>query len=255
LTRDETCQQLAVLVSDYPDNDAVVVNFAALARWRREASILRGVLPQVEKNITPIQRAFLNHRVAVLEGDNEAAGIAAEEWFSLESNNPMAAAAALVAVGIGQSRWAEAAIIADYALAHFPDDRTIANNAAYILAMDGRGDEAIRVLGPIANEKYVYRATLGLAYLASGDIEQGMRLYREAAEMAEQDDPPSLSLMTAYQALVVHQLGMDKAQPAKMIEACALVPVELPDDWQEKPDYLRLRGICAAKGYEWPLSL
>lgn len=51
--------------------------------------------------------------------------------------------------------------------------------------MSGRAKEAIRILEPTAEADFVLSATLGLAYLADGDIDRGMRLYRDAADMAE----------------------------------------------------------------------
>jgi predicted Zn-dependent protease len=191
----------------------------------------------------------------VLEGDTDAAGSAAEEWFELEPNNPKAAVAAVVAVGIGQGRLGEAVTVAEYALANFPHDPELVNNSAYVLAMSGRAEEAIQLLEPIAGQDFVLNATLGLAYLAHGDLDRGMRLYREAADMAEKIDPAWRSLMTAYQALIVRQLGIYKTSPADVVAALALVPFQLPDDWQERPEFLRIHNICVKYGYDWPLTL
>lgn len=255
LSRDRASQQLEKLLAKYPENDAVAVNFAEIAQTRRDASPLRAALPHLENTATPIRLAYLRHQVALLEGNNDAAASAADDWFSLEPNNAMAATAALISIGIGQARWDEAAVVADYAIEHFPNDRIVVNNAAYVLAMSGRSHEAIRLLEPIAKESYVLSATLGLAYLAHGDFQLGMRIYREAAEVAEKVFPPARGLMTAYQALVVRQLGLDKSLEPTMVEALALVPVALPDNWQDHPDYLRLHSICEKKGYPWPLNL
>ena len=100
-----------------------------------------------------------------------------------------------------------------------------------------------------------YNATPGMAYLAHGDIDRGMQLYRSAADRAEQVEPAMRSLMTTYQALIVRQLGLDKTLPPKMIATLSLVPFDLPDDWRDRPDFLRLHAICIKNGYDWPLSL
>lgn len=255
LSRAEAAQQLAPLVSEFPGNDAVIVAYAEVAQRRQEASLLRKGLSQVENSTTSIRRAYLRHQIAVLEGDNDAAGAAAAEWFDLEPQNPMAATAALIAIGIGQERWDEATVIAEYALEHFPNNRSIINHSAYVLAMNGRAKDAIRILEPRIDDDFVLTATLGLAHLADGNIDQGMRLYRDAAEMAEKINPEWRSLMTAYQALIVRQLGLDKALPQEIIRALPLVPFGLPDDWRDQPDFLRLHTICVKNGYDWPLSL
>lgn len=263
LDRDQASEQLIRLMSEFPDNEAVAVNFAAIARTRREATALRNALTRLENNTTAaslsrpslIRRAYFRHQLAVLEGDNDAAGAAAGEWFDLEPNNPMAAAAAIVAIGLGQERWGEAVVVAEHALQHLPRHPAVVNNSAYVLAMSGRAEEAIRLLEPIAEDDFVLNATLGMAYLAHGDIDRGMQLYRTAADRAEQVEPTMRSLMTTYQALIVRQLGLDKTLPPKMIAALSLVPLDLPDDWRDRPDFLRLHAICIKNGYDWPLSL
>jgi len=255
LSRDQASQRLTALMGEFFGNDAIAVNFAEIARSKSEAASLREALERLGEVTTPIRRAYLKHQLAVLEGDTDAAGSAAAEWFELERDNPMAATAAVIAVGIGQGRWNEAVAVADYALSKFPHDRALVNNSAYVLAMNGRAEEAIALLEPIAGDDFVLIATLGLAYLAYGDLDRGMRLYREAADMAERIDPAWRSLMTAYQALIVRQLGIDKTTSTDVLPARALVPFDLPDDWRDRPDFLRIQQICAKHGYDWPLAL
>ncbi len=252
ISREQATQQLRELLSQFPDNDVVAVNFAELAWMRHEAAPLRKVWPQLENNTTAIRLAYLRHQIASLEGDNDAAAAAAAEWFRLEPSNVMAAIAAVVAIGIGQGRWGEAIVVAEHALQQFPDDLSLVNNSAYVLAMGGRAEEAINLLEPIAGDNYVLNATLGLAYLAHGDVETGMRLYRDAAILAEKIHPVGRSLLGVYQALVVRQLGLIKDRPPLMIEAMSPAPVDLPDDWREQPDFLRLQAICIKNGYDWP---
>ena len=60
--------------------------------------------------------------------------------------------------------------------------------------------------------------------------------------------------MTAYQALIVRQLGFDKTVATQIIDAVALVPVALPDDWRDRPDFQGLHAICVKNGYDWPLA-
>ncbi|MGV0809547.1 tetratricopeptide repeat protein [Mycolicibacterium setense] len=252
---DKASQELATLVSQFPGNDAVVVAFAEVAHKRQDARQLRSALSKIETHTTAILRAYIRHQIAFLEGDNEAAASAAEEWFDLEPDNAMAASAALVSIGIGMGNWAKAIVVARDALEKFPDEVSIINPSAYVLAMSGRADEAIRLIEPVAEGHFVLSATLGLAHLAAGNLDKGMKLYREAADLAEEVEPTWRSLMTLYQALIVHQLGLDKAIPQGTMDALALVPVPLPDDWRDRPDFLRVRYICEKNGFDWPLRL
>ncbi len=255
LPRNKAMGELTSLLRDHPDHDSVVVCLANVVSQSSDAPMLRHAVERVRETTTPARRAFLAHQIAWLEGDNDQAGTAAAKWFAREPQNPQAAAAALVAIGIGQERWHDAAAVADIALARFPNDPNILNNGGYILAMAGRAAEAITVLEPLAHDQFVGRATLGLACLANGEIDRGMRLYREAAEDAERADASWHSLMTIYQALIVRQLGLDKSQAPEVIAALALAAVPLPTNWKEQPEFLRLYRVSEKRGYEWPLTL
>jgi hypothetical protein len=121
--------------------------------------------------------------------------------------------------------------------------------------MTGEGAEAVDLLEPFADGDFVMTATLGLAYLSSGQTAKGMKLYRQAADLAEKARDESRSLMTSYQALVVNQLGLLKGGDSAALTAMSLPPVDLPDDWREKSEFLRLHNLAISKGYGWPLAL
>jgi predicted Zn-dependent protease len=243
------------LLRQFPSVDAVVVTYARFVTRASQAPLLRSAVERVRSTTSPTRLAYLRHQVAFLEGDNEAAAAAATDWFAHEPGNPMAAAAALVGLGIGVERWGEALIVAREALATLPPHPVLVNNAAYVLAMAGHAQEAIDLLKGIAGDEFVMNATLGLAHLANGEIEDGMRLYRQAADRAESVDPIWRSLMTAYQALVVRQLGLLDSLPESVIGALALVPFSPPSDWRDRPDFLRLWNVAKRNGYDWPLAL
>lgn len=252
---DEAVKLLQDLLEEFKACDSLVVQYARFARNASQAPLLRSVVARISSATSPLRLAYLRHQVAFLEGDNEAAATAASDWFAHEAGNPMAAATAIVALGIGVERWEEASIIARESLARFPSDPIIVNNAAYVLAMAGHAQEAIELLQPVAGEDFVMNATLGLAYLAAGNIDEGMRLYREAADAAERIDPIWRSLMTAYQALVVRQLELLDSQPGSVIGALALAQFDPPIDWRDRPEFLRLWSVAKSNGYGWPLAL
>lgn len=253
--RDSAIKQLAKLNEDYPASNSVVANLAQVADRRIDAVVLRRAFVASKEYLEPERAAYIQFQIASLEGDNAVAAEKAAEWSSLEPQNAYAASAAMVALGIGVEEWDAAAEVAQSAFVDAKLDATLLNNAAYVIAMSGEPLRAISMLEPEAPSDPVLKATLGLAYLAAGDVHKGMRLYREAADFANTNSHDFRSLMTMYQALVVRQLGLDKSTDAMMLTALSLPPVELPDDWAQRAEFLRLHTVAEKHGYPWPLSL
>lgn len=253
ITREQAANALRALIGQHPGEESVVLNFARLASRKSDAKIIRDARKGMTK-VANVYRAYLDHQVAALEGDAHAASAAASEWLRLEPDNPGAAAAAIVSLGIGEERWSEGVVVAEEALRRFPRVSSVVNNAAYVLAMAGSPAAAIAAIEHVGSGEFVLKATLGLANLAAGNVADGMRLYREAAIQAEHEDPALRSLMTAYQALVMRQLNLADRVSASELEAIALAPVALPNDWDNRPDFLRIKNLADRHGYPWPLT-
>lgn len=247
--------ELLALHKQFSESDTVVVNLAQMTDRRSQAPALREANLRVMDSTSPARAAFLEYQLSYLEGENAAAACAAQTWYLHDGHNSAAAAAAVVAVGIGMEMWDKAAEIASDAMKQFGSNEVLTNNCAYVLAMAGRSAEAIELVKPLSEQDSVYRATLGLAYLADGRVAEGMALYRRAGEIAEKEHDERRSLMTAYQALIVRQLGLQDAIDELELAALALPAYPLPDDWQDRPEFLRLYRVCQVAGYEWPLTL
>lgn len=255
ISRDDAFDLLVKMVDEFPGSDAVVANLAQVTYRKKHAERLRRALDSVRHETFSARREFIEYQIATLEGDNTGAAEHALAWVMLEPLNPHAVSAALVALGIGEERWQEAAEIASRLVERGARDTIELNNAAYVLAMAGRPDEAIEILKADADDDFVLRATLGLAYLAAHQIDQGMKLYRQAALEAEKQDSDVCSLMTAYQALVVRQLGLVDSEDAGMVSALSLPAIPLPDDWEDRPEFLRLHRVAERSNIEWPLTI
>lgn len=253
-SRDEAITKLLELHHEYPSSDVVVVNLGQVSVYKHQAKALRSAFDDVRAIAPQARIAFLEYQLASLEGDNKLAAEHASVWLELEPANPYAASAALVALGIGMERWGEAAAIALRQANGTPDAAEI-NNAAYVLAMAGLAPRAIELLEGCPVDDFVLTATLGLSYLAANQVDRGMKLYRQAAEASDARGDDVRCLMTAYQALVVRQLGLLKSTDATMISAISLPPVELPDDWEDRPEFLRLHDVALRNGFGWPLSI
>jgi len=255
IDREEAIAKLLQLHEDYPTSEVVVVNLAQVTETARHAAALSRAYEDVKDRTSEARRSFIEYQIATLEGDNETAAARSLEWFQREPDSPQAISAALVALGIGAERWDDAAEIALKVLSSTPRDRAQTNNAAYVIAMAGMPDRAIKVLEPLSQDDFVLQATLGLSYLAAGNLDRGMKLYREAALAAEKRQDDSQSLMTTYQALVVRQLGLLDTKDAVVISALSLPYIGLPENWRDQPEFLRLFAVATKRGFGWPLAL
>lgn len=253
--REQALEDLKSLLTEFPDSDVAVVNFAQVAWLRHHAVTLSAAFHRVKEQLSAANSAFVLYQLATLNGDNESAAMHATSWSALEPRNDHAFAALMIAMGIGEERWKDAAQLAEKAVAREGLDSTSLNNAAYVLAMAGDAERALRVLEPRVKEGFILKATLGLAHLAAGHIESGMKLYRQAANEAEARKDDARSLMTAYQALIVRQLGLLESGDEQMIAALSLPPYPLPDDWEDRPEFLRLHEVARRHGFEWPLAI
>lgn len=255
LSRKEGFAQLQLLLAEFPQSEVVVVSIAQAAWRRHHSDLLRAAYQSIQGKLSASSSAFVAYTLATLEGENEVALREASRWAEADPCNDRAQAALLIALGIGQEKWHDAAELASKLLAKSQPSSATLNNAAYALAMAGQGAKAVALLKPHAEGNFILRATLGLAYLASGDIDAGMSLYRQAADEAESQGDDSRSLMTAYQALIVRQLELQKVSDSRILSALSLPPYPLPEDWQDRPEFLRLFSVARRHGYEWPLEV
>jgi len=255
LKRESAIRQLEALNIQYPSSSVVVANLAQTVTERRHQAALRRAFERSRAAMDPARTAYVSFQIAQLEGDNAAAGAAATKWVELEPENPRAISTAMITLGIGLEQWDKALPYAEGVLAADELDLTLLNNAAYVHAMAGLPEVAIRALTPYASSDPTLKATLGLAWLAAGSVDEGMRLYREAASSAKRQDHEFLSLITMYQAMVVRQLRLDHATDATVLAALSLAPVSLPEDWAQRPEFLRLQWVARLHHYPWPLSL
>lgn len=255
LRRESAIKQLEALNVEYPSSSVVVANLAQTVTERRHRAVLQRAFNRSKESMDPARTAYVSFQIAQLDGDNPSAGVAATKWVELEPENPRAVSTAMITLGIGLEQWDKALPYARKVLEADELDLTLLNNSAYVHAMAGLPEVAIRALTPYASSDPTLKATLGLAWLAAGSINEGMRLYREAAGTAKHQDHEFLSLITMYQAMVVRQLHLDRTTDSTMLAALSLAPVSLPDDWAQRPEFLRLQWVARRHGYPWPLAL
>ncbi|MFD4673729.1 tetratricopeptide repeat protein [Lentzea sp. NPDC058450] len=243
-----------------PDNVGLIELFAANADRVSHAKELRSYVDQLALTHEPKRLYELQHRVAYLEGDFEKALQYALLWSESEPFNPQAASNVLVLHGqvgqAGQDYEKIAILIAQ----RFGGSPLVLNNVAFALALCGRSDAAAQLIAKhpkMRDDSFYLKATIGLVEVASGNLQEGMKLYREAAEMTDKipDGTTYRALMTIHQAMALRQLGLLDCTDKQSVVAQALPEVDLPKDWRDLPHFRLLEAGALRRGWEWPLII
>lgn len=192
-------------------------------------------------------------RVAFLAGDYEECVKQSRIWHRLEPRNPWPVTLAAMITGQLFEDWAGASAWA-LGVWKTTHDAWLANDAAYILALAGKPGTALDILSRTDRDDFVLRATRGLALMADGQFKQGLKAYRDAADLADEShmSDHGRALMTVHQAMALKRLGLD-AETVPELRAGALPPVELPPDWPDSPAFCLLREAARRRGWDWPV--
>ena len=244
-----------------PVNVSLIELFASVADRSHYASELRRYIDELEKSSYPAARLYeLRYRLAYLEGDFEEALRLADLWSGTEQFNPQAATSALL---LRVQLVPDAELYKSEAIRcarQFGNSHVALNNVSYALALCGEAGLARKLLHnfpDLIEYSFYLKATAGLVEVASGNLESGMRLYRQAADMADRVSEGLVyrSLMTIHQAIALCQLGLLDSEGRTSVVSQALPPVTLPDDWEDRPHFAMLKAGIDRRGWPWPLEV
>lgn len=257
LDRNDALSTLRACLAAEPQSLAIAMMLSDSLHLCSEADELRSVLQLLrlgghsEQELLPI-RTHLEY----LAGDFEATRDLALEWAKADPTSAPAAALACMLTGQLSDDWPSAANLAALALRRIPGSSWLRNDAAYVLALAGRAYEALGVIEGADLNQFVPAATKGLVLVAAGKVQEGLRQYRRAAEMADiqADDATGRTLMTVHQAAALRRLGIS-AKDLQDVRAAALPPVGLPTGWEDYPGFLLLRQVAQSHGWPWPLMV
>ncbi len=169
--------------------------------------------------------------------------------------NADACAQVLLLEGWHLGDWESAAKKAGRWASRVPLNDTLVNNAAYVMALGGMAQAALSVLDHHSHrdDDYVPIATRGLAYLALGDLDAGMRWYRRAAERADSLGEGDMRvLMALHQATGLRTLGIAGVTDESFLAATSLPDTGLPEDWEDQPSFVMIQRGCDREGWPWP---
>ncbi len=204
-----------------------------------------------ENALLPIRTAL-----AYLRTDFEDALSLAKAWSENDSESVMAASMAAMLTGQISEDWETAAALAMKCLDDLPNSEVLGNECAYILALGGKPNEALSLLDSVNCQLFVPAATRGLALLAAGSLDDGLRQYREAASLADAQDPEGRGrvLMTIHQATAIRRLGLEDSA-VELLRAAALPVVDLPQGWQDSPAFRLLESVAQRHEWPWPVVI
>lgn len=224
-------------VSDADEANAIVSNI-------RRAHADNPVLPELEA------------WAAYLSTDFKAALGHASNWLAKSPKSRVAASMIADLVGNLSNDWAKAAAILRSPSLAGEMNATYANELAYALALSGQASDAYQLIKRWTDGSYVLTATEGLALIALGEVDDGLRMYRRAAEKADKEDTTGEGavLMAIHQAMALRHLGLDVVAD-KAIQAGALVSRDLDDAAWNRPEVRLLFERARNNNWPWPVVI
>ncbi|MGC4886373.1 tetratricopeptide repeat protein [Micromonospora sp. DT227] len=195
-------------------------------------------------------------RLAFLKGDFDQAAQLCLAWVRQEPLNERAIKLATFWHGALYEEWNDAADRTIRAIERLGTSKSLINPAAYSLALARRGDEALALLERVDTSDFVLTATKGLAHISVGQVEEGLALYRRAAQLADEQESGKHHrlLMTLHQAMGLRRLGLTETH-AEVVRAAALPAVDLPSNWREIADLAFLAEVARRRGWSWPVMI
>lgn len=255
LSLDSARTEIGKMLQRNPEIPVLVAIYADLMSTVSMANLLRPYIISLPSDTTDHLALSARARYAYLECRFDDAAELYDLWSRADHFNRDAASQAFLLKAQVFDDFDDAADLAVQALSRFSWTPGLANDAAYVLALAGRPDVARKALKPVTTWTYVLKATSGLVEISDGNIDAGLRLYREAAALAE-DDPDSSAvhaLMMLHQTCGLHRLGVMTNPNQIALVAMALPQVELPDDWEQLPHFRLLYEIALRHGWNWPM--
>ncbi|SNT60365.1 Coatomer epsilon subunit [Asanoa hainanensis] len=255
ITRVEAQGRLRRLMKKAPTSLVLLNLLTDIVTRNSEAAEIRRRFDGIDKTEDDDVAKAISTRLAYLEGRFDDAVNTAAEWISLDPAADFPLVFWTLTHGALTEDWntsAEAALTRLRRQKESTDD--LLNSAAYALSLAGRGSEAVTVLNGVSDWDFRLKATSGLAYLAAGNVRRGLQLYRDAADLADQEDPELhlRCLMTLHQAMAIRRLGLLDGPHASEVLAGALPEVELPTIWTDTPELRFLAEVARRRGWEWP---
>ena len=198
----------------------------SIARVLASAAMSPADLPTLEAAYTELRKHHdssallaVESRVAFLRLEFDRCLDAALEWTKQEPFSPQAHITASYVLSLHAGDYRQAARVGRAAIARGVRSAALRNNVAFALAMDGKPDQAARML-PDPSECELAPATAGLIEAIRGNLDRGIAIYEDCAEQAQRSGDDDLAdLVLMHRALAEAMSG--QAVPEDRLESFA----------------------------------
>lgn len=185
LTRSQAIKTLHEQLVKTSHQSLGVANLISLLTWKSsDTKFFEAVYQALRRAHTSDELLNLEAHLCMLKGDYERAADRSYEWAQRCPFDEAAVVKAVYLLADGKSEFVKAAEFGVEGLRRFPGSALLANDVAYAFAMAGDLQGARRFL-PAQDHLPEAKATRGLINFMTGQHEEGLRQYDEAAEMAE----------------------------------------------------------------------
>lgn len=196
---------------------AIARLLAAAATTSKDLPILERAYGELLKQHERTALFAVEYTLALLRFDFDRCVDVSEEWMQHEPFSADAHVAATYVLASYAGRYSEAARAGLTALRRGIHSDGLRNNTAFALAMDGRPDQAARVL-PDLSECELALATAGLIEAVRGDVDRGVKMYGECADQLRSDGRDDVAELVSLYQLLAEVVG-GKEQPEGWFEA------------------------------------
>lgn len=249
-----TLQKLREVLGTAPDSVSIADMLATISSERHD---VRALIPLVAMHADKRSNgAFsLRTKTAYLQGAWDRCLAEATEWVKMYPRSDEAMMSYLSVVGHLDNDWTSAASAARGALKTHYVTPLLINQAAYSLAMARASGEALQALERTSEWNFRLEATRGLALLANGSIDAGLKLYASAADMIadRRDAENSDVLLRIHLAMGLRWFDLASEEVRNEVDRRGLALTGLPERWDDLPAFRALEHRAHLNGWEWPL--
>lgn len=242
-------------LKDQPENH-VLVDWLIEAMDRQEqVDIARSYFERVRDEYSSAYQLQLEGQLAFAEEDFDSALDIAKRLRLVDPRSEYGISSEFMLAGHIRNDWSAGASWFLRALdRNLPLSKFLTNQGAFILASTRHGEEALRLLARVPDSDYQMRATAGLARMAAGDFDGGMREYRRAFEQVPSGPAgdSDRALMAVYQGQALFRLGLIDHLPEQVVRANALPLTEIPDASELSSSFAVLRRCAEINNWPWP---